>query len=186
METGQPAQRLHSEAVQTLEFGQGKAFIWLTGADCGVVTAAAEGGSQMLRTNLRLKILYLDEAGSPVSTERVVALAVPAEHMPQTARAVCEPAALRFSGDSCEVKIPVEFLVGQTQTQQLHTIGAAQLQERGTQERPSLVLRRVKAGETLWDIAKQYYADPKTIQSVNQLEEEEVLPEGILLIPKVR
>ncbi len=186
METGQPAQKLRSEAVETLEFGQGKPFVCLTGAECGAVTAAAEGESQMLRTNLRLKVLYLDEAGTPVSTERVVELAVPAEHVPQTARALCEPAALRFSGGSCEVKIPVEFLVGQTQPRQLHTVGAVELQERGTQERPSLVLRRVKEGETLWDIAKQYYADPKTIQSVNQLEEEELLPEGILLIPKVR
>lgn len=186
LETGQGAKTLHSEAVQTLEFGQGRPFICLTGAQCGAVTPSAEGGKSVLKTNLRLKVLYLDENGAPVSAERVVELAVPTQDMPKSVRALCQPAALRLSGGSCEIKIPVDFLLEQTKEQQLESVCGVELQEKVQQERPSLVLRRVEAEEDLWKIAKQYYADPQMILAVNQLDEDAPLPEGLLLIPKAR
>lgn len=186
LETGQSAKTVRSEAVQTLELGQGKPFACLTGAQCGAVTPVAEGGKSVLRTNLRLKVLYLDEAGAPVNAERVVELAVPVQDMPRAVRAVCQPGGLRLSGNSCEIKIPVDFLLEQTQQQHLESVNAANLQEKAQQERPSLVLRRVSAGEDLWEIAKRYYADPQMILAANQLEEDTPLPEGLLLIPKAR
>ena len=51
--------------------------------------------------------------------------------------------------------------------------------------RPSLVMRRLRAGETLWDVAKQYRTDEELIRTVNQLEGD-ALPEKMLLIPRVR
>lgn len=186
LETGQSANTVRSEAVQTLEFGQGRPFVCLTGAQCGTVTPVAEGGKSLLKTNLRLKVLYLDESGAPVSTERVVELAVPAQNMPKAVRALCQPAALRLSGSSCEIKIPVEFLLEQTQQQQLESVETVELQEKAQQARPSLVLRRVSEGEDLWHIAKHYYADPQMILAANRLEENSTLPEGLLLIPKAR
>lgn len=186
LETGGGKKTVRSEAVQTLEFGRGSPFVCLTGAYCGAVTPIAEGGKSVLKTNLRLKVLYLDENNAPVSTERVVELAIPAQDMPKSVRALCQPAALRVSGGSCEIKIPVDFLLEQTQQQCLETVESVELQEKGPQERPSLVLRRVGAGEDLWQIAKQYYADPQTILAANRLEEGAPLPEGLLLIPKAR
>lgn len=50
---------------------------------------------------------------------------------------------------------------------------------------PSLILRRMAEGETLWDIAKQYRTDQDAIRSANELTEE-ARPEGMLLIPRVR
>lgn len=46
-------------------------------------------------------------------------------------------------------------------------------------------MRRLRAGETLWDVAKQYRTDEELIRTVNQLEGD-ALPEKMLLIPRVR
>lgn len=186
LETGESTKKVRGEAVQTLELGQGTPFICLTGTQCGAVTPAAEGGRSVLKTNLRLKVLYLDENGTPVSAERVVEVTVPTQEMPKSVHAQCQSAALRLSGGSCEIKIPVDFLLEQTQKQHLESVCAVELQEKVQQERPSLVLRRVGAGEDLWQIAKQYYADPQMILTANQLDEDAPLPEGLLLIPKSR
>ena len=50
---------------------------------------------------------------------------------------------------------------------------------------PSLILRRMAAGETLWDIAKQYRTDEDAIRNANHLEEGSEAT-GLLLIPKLR
>ena len=49
---------------------------------------------------------------------------------------------------------------------------------------PSLILRRMAEGETLWDIARQYRTDEEAIRAANELTEDR--PEGMLLIPRVR
>ena len=59
--------------------------------------------------------------------------------------------------------------------------------EKETEERrrPSLVLRRPKHGESLWDIAKAHRSSEEAIRKLNHMEGEE-LPEGMMLIPAVR
>ncbi len=182
----QPTQILRQEAVQQLEFGQGRPFACLTGMECGAVTAAAEGGRTSLRTNLRLKILYLDESGAPVSTERVVEVETQTDELPRSARALCTPPVMQMGSGNCQVKIPVEFLVQQAQQHRIDAVGAVDLLEEEQGESPSLVLRRIGKDDRLWDIAKQYRTDPQMIRSVNQLEEDGEMPEGMLLIPKMR
>ncbi len=66
------------------------------------------------------------------------------------------------------------------------SISAVQLleqQEKGNT--PSLVMRRLLEGETLWEVAKQYRTDEELIRAVNRLEAEE-LPQKMLLIPRTR
>ena len=182
-----PARHIQSEASQTLEFGQGQQpFVCLTGLECGAVSPTVEGNQSVLRTNVRLKVLYLDETGSPVSTERVLEVSVPTEDLPKTVRAMCAPAAVQLSGGSCQIKVPVDFFLEQEEPCRIDTVESVELQECGKEETPSLVLRRTREGEELWDIAKQYRTDPELIRSANQLGEGETLPGGILLIPKVR
>ena len=54
------------EAVQQLEFGQGRPFAYLTAAECSGVSTVQEGGGPALRCTVRLRVLYLDESGTPV------------------------------------------------------------------------------------------------------------------------
>ena len=46
-------------------------------------------------------------------------------------------------------------------------------------------MRRLAAGESLWDVAKQYHTDEELIRTVNHLEEGGV-PDKMLLIPRIR
>ena len=52
---------------------------------------------------------------------------------------------------------------------------------------PSLILRKMGPGETLWSIAKQYRATREGILSVNELaDESQITPDRLLLIPRAR
>ena len=54
-------------------------------------------------------------------------------------------------------------------------------------KRPSLILRRFRPDETLWDIAKQYQTTASAIREANNLEDKSPLPEDVMLmIPRVR
>ena len=175
------------ETVQRLEFGQNRPFAYLTDASCDQVDMTAGENGTQLHTRMRMKVLYLDETGAPMSTERSGEVSTVTGQMPDSVHAVCLPATMRVSGGVCEVSLPVEFRMHKTEHQQLMQVGSADLQTDAAQgEMPSLVLRRMTPEETLWDIAKQYRTDETVIRSANQLEEGEAIPDRMLLIPKVR
>lgn len=52
--------------------------------------------------------------------------------------------------------------------------------------RPSAVLRRLRAGETLWDLGKEYLASVADILAVNQISDESAVGNQFLLIPHSR
>ena len=181
-----PAEEKRQEAVEPLEFGREPAFACLTGAECGGVSTEEEGDHGVLRTNLRLKILYLDESGSPVSAERLAEVKTEVPNLPHMVRAMCAPGIVQLSGGSCQLRLPVDFSMEREEARELETVSAVELSEAEEGERPSLVLRRVERAETLWDIGKAYRTDPRLIVEANGLTEGEPLPEGMLLIPKTR
>ena len=181
-----PAKRMSAEAVQQLELGQGVPFIWVTGAECGGVTVSGEGDRTALRTNLRLKILYLDETGTPMITERVVEASVYAPEMPCAAWAVCQPVEMQTVPGNCRLQIPVDFFLRCRKEKRIRAIEAVEVGEVLPREMPSLVLRRSQGGEKIWDIAKAYHTDPALICHVNELQVGEPLPDGMLLIPRIR
>ena len=52
---------------------------------------------------------------------------------------------------------------------------------------PSLILRKMASGETLWSVAKQYRATREGILAVNELDDEsQITPDKLLLIPRAR
>ena len=173
------------EAVQQLEFGQGRPFAYLTAADCGGVSVVQEGGSPALRCTVRLRVLYLDESGTPVCAERSVEVTAPVSWEPQTVRAACGLPQLQFTGSACRLAVPVTFEACQCRRRPVPAVSAVELQDPPPEPQPSLILRRMAEGETLWDIAKQYRTDQDAIRSANELTEE-ARPEGMLLIPRVR
>lgn len=180
-----PPQR--QETVQRLEFGQSRPFAYLTEAACDQAELTAGENGTQLHTRMRMKVLYLDETGAPMSTERSAEVSGITRETPDSVRAVCLPASMRISGGVCEVNMPVEFQMRRTEQMQLMQVESAACQTEAAQEEmPSLVLRRMMPEETLWDLAKQYRTDEAVIRSANQLEEGEAIPNRMLLIPKVR
>ena len=93
---------------------------------------------------------------------------------------------MNLDSNSCELRIPVDFFTEQTVRLNADTLTAVDLQEPAEKEKPSLVLRWIGANESLWEIAKAYRTDPAAVETANGLEPGEPLPQGMLLIPKVR
>ena len=93
---------------------------------------------------------------------------------------------MAFTGTGCDLRQTVCVSPGTSPRQTLASVNAVQtLPQNENEVRPSLVMRRLTPGETLWDVAKQYRTDEELIRSVNQLERDTV-PEKMLLIPRVR
>jgi hypothetical protein len=92
---------------------------------------------------------------------------------------------IQNSGSTVRMSVPVIFTVGVSNEEELSVITAVTLTEEERGRTPSLILRRMASGETLWDIAKQYRTDEETIRSANHLEDG-AAPSGLLLIPKLR
>lgn len=175
------------EIMQRLEFGQNRPFAYVTDAACDQVDMTAGENGTQLHTRMRMKVLYLDETGAPMSAERSVEVSGVTGETPDHVRAVCKPCAMRVDGGVCEVSVPVEFRMRRTEHKQLTQVSSAELlTDAEREEMPSVVLRRMMAEETLWDIAKQYRTDENAIRCANQLEEDAPIPDRMLLIPKVR
>ena len=56
----------------------------------------------------------------------------------------------------------------------------------GGRERPSVILRSIGAGESLWDIAKAYQSTAEDITAANELDGEQITEGTMLLIPRRR
>ena len=89
-----PPETVQPEVHQELE---SRPFLYVTAADCGAVTTGQEGDHTTLRTPLRLRLLYLDESGAPVTAERTDEAAAPVPGDVTTARAACLSPSLRPS-----------------------------------------------------------------------------------------
>lgn len=172
------------EAVQQLEFGQGRPFAYLTAAECSGVSTVQEGGGPALRCTVRLRVLYLDESGTPVCAERSAEVTAPAAWEPQTVRAACGLPQMQITGSTCRLSVPVRFEGRRCLRRPVAAVTAVELQDPPEGPQPSLILRRMAEGETLWDIARQYRTDEEAIRAANELTEDR--PEGMLLIPRVR
>lgn len=172
------------EAVQQLEFGQGRPFAYLTAAECSGVSTVQEGGGPALRCTVRLRVLYLDESGTPVCAERSAEVTAPATWEPQTVRAACGLPQMQITGSTCRLSVPVRFEAWRCLRRPVAAVTAVELQDPPEGPQPSLILRRMAEGETLWDIARQYRTDEEAIRAANELTEDR--PEGMLLIPRVR
>ena len=108
----------------------GRPFAYLTAADCGGVSVVQEGGSPALRCTVRLRVLYLDESGTPVCAERSVEVTAPVSWEPQTVRAACGLPQLQFTGSACRLAVPVTFEACQCRRRPVPAVSAVELQAR--------------------------------------------------------
>ena len=86
---------------------------------------------------------------------------------------------------TCQVRVPVCFYGLTGEETELRTVTAVKESEESQETRPSLVLRRARCGECLWDMAKQHGSSEDAIRQCNHMEDDS-LPEGMLLIPVLR
>lgn len=178
---------LREETVEHLDFGGNKPFFFITDTDCANAAVTTEAGQTALRTTVRTRLLYLDENDSPAVTERASEVVLPVKEMVQgLCCGLSGGPGVQLGAGGCDVRQVVEFLAEDAQQEPLVTVCGGELLEPEEQgQTPSLVLRRLLPGETLWDAAKQYRTDEALLRAVNRLEGEE-LPDKMLLIPRVR
>lgn len=175
-----PAQErpTRQEAAAHLDFGRQRPFVYVTDVSCA--PAAAEDGTPCAA--VRMQLLYLDETEAPAVTERTAQL--PLRDGETCTR--CGAPEVAFTGTGCDLRQAVSVTPAAGEPVVLTTVTAVQtVPEREEGRRPSLVMRRLAADETLWDAAKQYRTDEELIRAVNQLAEGEV-PDKMLLIPRMR
>ena len=182
-----PDRVLREETVEHLDFGGNRPFFFITDTDCAAASVTTEEGQTALRTTVRTRLLYLDESDTPSVTERTAEVVLPVKEPVQSVSCGLSGAPeVQMGTGGCDVRQVVAFLAEDTCPEPLQTVSGGELLEPAQQEcMPSLVLRRLLPGETLWDVAKQYRTDETLLRTVNQLEGEE-LPDKMLLIPRIR
>ena len=180
-----PPRAIREDAALQLEFDAPPAFVCLTDWDCGSAVVSAEERGHMLRTTVHMHILYLDDTDAPVSTTRSVEVSAATGEVNGAVMVQCGRPTLQCSGSTVRISIPVIFTVGSSEEENLSVITAVDLTEEERTNSPSLILRRMATGETLWDIAKQYRTDEEAIRNANHLEDGSEAT-GLMLIPKLR
>ena len=126
--------------------------------------------------------LYSIRCDTRVETQEVTLPAVSRD----AACALCGAPEVAFSGSGCDIRQVVSLRAPEEDRQTLPTVTEVELlTDRQPGRRPSLVMRRLAAGESLWDVAKQYHTDEDLIRTVNHLEEG-IVPDKMLLIPRIR
>lgn len=182
----EPERMAEREAQLRLEFQGHEPFISVTGVECAPVEVLPEEGKTTLRTTLHVRLLYLDESGAPVSTERTAEVSTEVEAVSGAVTVCCCRSQLQWSGDTCLIRLPVTFCMGCGGEKTVDSIVAVNLTEPDSAPMPSLVLCRMAPQETLWDVAKRYRTDEEAIRSANQLENDAEAGKRMLLIPRIR
>lgn len=178
---------------EVLEIGVVADFILSLTASCGAVSVSREGETTVLRTEVNVRALYLDEGGVPLMAERSFdinsQLELP-EDCKVSASAACPEEIQGSLGDrGIEVRFPVDFRAEAVSRLKKVCITSAKLDTESPKDSvgtPSLVLRCLGKQESAWDLAKKYNTTIAMILAANQLEDGEIPREKLLLIPRKR
>ncbi|MCI9036420.1 MAG: DUF3794 domain-containing protein [Oscillospiraceae bacterium] len=156
------------------------------------------GGAQLSGGELKVPVwarcLYLDENDVLGSVHREFSAAIPTE-LPEgetdcQAEAACHGDVIaNIMPEGIELRFPLECAVAASSRRRYICVSGGETEEEdpGREPAPSLILRKLGAGETLWSVAKQYRATCGGILAVNELEDEtQITPDRLLLIPRAR
>ena len=156
------------------------------------------GGAQLSGGELKVPVwarcLYLDENDVLGSVHREFSAAIPTE-LPEgetdcQAEAACHGDVIaNIMPEGIELRFPLECAVAASSRRRYICVSGGETEEEdpGREPAPSLILRKLGAGETLWAVAKQYRATCGGILAVNELEDEtQITPDRLLLIPRAR
>lgn len=150
------------------------------------------GDTLRLKATAEMTVLCVDETGAvePLTRQIAVETEVPAAEEVE-ALVSCQildrnalPAA-----NGLELRLSVAFqmlLLRKAEWLGISSLEADETQLQEEEERPSIVLRQMIDGESLWDIAKNYQTTVSEIQQANGMEDQQVEPGVLLLIPRMR
>lgn len=176
----------------TLEIGVPAERVLLISATCGPVSQGI-GNHTELHTSLRLHALYLTEDDRILSAERSAEVVLPCPETGEQIRctAACgDGASSVLTGDGILVRIPVDFQLIPRKNRVIRCVCAANLDETAKIDpalQPSLILKKKKREECLWDLAKCCGSTVRDILAANECVCENDIPEDrMLLIPKRR
>ena len=178
---------------EQLETGVAVQTILCTDVTFGNVSVSRNGDGCTLRATANIKVLYLDENGSPLLCERRAEVSLDTD-IPAagriSVRSVCANDMMTsVTAGGIEVRCPVEFTVAAATAPCYPCLMSlsAEKQENTSLNMPSLVLRALSSGETLWNLAKQYRTTVEDILKANEMAEEAAAKVGqLLLIPRKR
>lgn len=165
---------------------EGGTFFYLTDADLSAPELRSDEYGTSVTADMRLRILYLDPSGAPVTAERSAQITTAAKRRVTAGHVCALPETMSRSGAGCELRVPVQFSLQPAEELTITAVTAVQQQgEIDRAKLPSLVLRRLEEGETLWDAAKRCRTEESAIMAANGLTAE---PSAgvLLLIPKTR
>lgn len=179
-------EEMRRDTAQRLD-GAGS-FVYLTDADCTQPElATTENDQPTLRSTVHIKVLYMDESGTPVIAERTAEVNGELGTIPSAVQVCVEPESVQRLGSGYEVRVPVLFRLYHTDQEEISNLSSAQMQgEIDRTATPSLILRRMGKGECLWDLAKQCRTEELAILAANGLEQESDITDQMLLIPRIR
>ncbi|MBQ1265060.1 MAG: LysM peptidoglycan-binding domain-containing protein, partial [Oscillospiraceae bacterium] len=178
-------QQLHSTARATLTADASQ--MVCTCATLGAPYCERRNGSVHICVPVYMQILYRDRDGQLQSAQSKT------EALAETAFAdgascivqadCCRVTALTGAGQielRCEVEMDVQTFAKQS----LHCLCGGTLEPmQSRSDLPSVIVRRCRARQTLWDLAKQYGTTAEAIRTANHLTGESTQADAILLIP---
>ena len=159
----------------------------------GEAGISGSGNDAELRTSADLRVLYLDENGTPLLSERRIDVLLPTD-LPVSGRVRLQGVSAgeisaSVSDGGVELRFPVIFTLADAEAPCYPCLISLQAEKRTEKDEsaPSLVLRALRQGERLWDLAKQYRTTVGDILAANDLAEEAAAAVGkLLLIPRRR
>ncbi len=161
---------------------------------CLVVQASTTKTAEklVLKAAVQMELLCVDEGGSVERLSRHLTLesevAVTGEVEAMVTCVLTEGNALP-AANGVELRVGVEFQMLLLRREERLGISALDMDENQLLEqegKPSIVLRQMIDGESLWDIAKAYATTISEIQQANGLEEDTAESGQLLLIPHKR
>ena len=176
---------------EQLDTGTGVKCVLSTDVCFGGASARQEGDRTVLRAAATVSALYLDESDVPrAASRRIEVAAESAMGGDVQAEAVCSgDITASINANGIELRFPVDFTVLSAEATPcvcLTELSAEKPDAQGC-DLPSLVLRSLCEGETLWDVAKQYRTTIAEILSANELSGSAAAEAGqMLLIPRKR
>ena len=157
---------------------------------CGAALRRTADGAA-LHASATVSVLYLDESGVPLGAERRVEVTAAADVPMGTAARVEEVCAgdvtASINAGGVELRFPAEFTLLTAEDTTCRCLTALSAEQAEPDDGASLVLRALREGESLWDLAKQYRTTAEEIIAANELPDG-LLPEAgrMLLIPRAR
>ena len=175
---------------ELLETGSAVRSVVDTEISCGC--PQLEGGEW--KVPVWARCLYVDENEAMGSVRKEFTVSVPDDleggQLDCRGEAACRGDIIaNITPEGIELRFPIECEVSTTRRRRYLCVCGGETEEEAQDQgpAPSLILRKMGEGETLWAIAKQYRATREGILSVNELaDERQSTPDRLLLIPRAR